>query len=61
MAAGLVQKMAKKSIGMLTVINLGKVVYDKLKTIIQNFSEIIVIFYIYSSDSLKSTTRQTLL
>ena len=57
-AAGLVQKLEKNPIAMLTVINLGKSLYDKLKTIIQNFGELIVVFDTYKTDSLKNTTGQ---
>ena len=58
MVAELVQKLAEKPIAMLTVINLGNAFYDKLKTIIQNIGELIVVFDTYKTDSLKNTTGQ---
>ena len=42
----------------MTVINRGKALYDKLKTMIQNFGELIVVFEFdtYETDSSKNTT-----
>ena len=53
-----VQKLTKKPFTMPTVIDLSKCLNDKMMTLSQHLNEIIVVFYIYRTDSLKNTTNQ---